>query len=216
MDEEVLLPLLLRPIAKFPRSLKGNGLVEGSDSAVKPVILDGKLVDIEIHGFKNFTEEEKVFYINAINLKLRVLSSSEFKKRWLSTPMKETNGLTRLQAYTKILSGYDAFSRHIDGDLDFFFNLYYQKSDTIGYTYIGKLGTYTNRYFLAVWMKDPYGHAYLAGHLFHEYLHSVGFKHKFTKKGTLVYKGGYLVRDMGKEIIDGKELELDGRLMTRL
>ena len=178
------------------------------EKPISPVIIKGKVVDIQVEVFDNFTAEEKDFYLRALNLMLNAISSSFFKSELMTIPVKESNGLTRLEAYDKVMSGFDAYHKVVDHSLQFFFKLFYKRSSTIGYTNVGGFGISTNRYFVARWMKGKYGECDLAGHIFHEYLHSVGFYHRWGHKGTLVYEWGYLARDVAIQIVDGKVIAL--------
>ncbi|UOF83081.1 bone morphogenetic protein 1 [Caudoviricetes sp.] len=178
------------------------------DKPISPIVIKGKVVDIQVEGFQNFTDEEKDFYLRALNLMLNAISSGFFKSELMTIKVSETNGLSRLEAYDKVISGFDAYHRVVDNSLQFFFTLYYERSRTIGYTNVGGFGISTNRYFVSRWMTEPYGVCDLAGHLFHEYLHSVGFYHRWRHKGSLVYEWGYLARDVAKQIMDGKVVAL--------
>lgn len=175
----------------------------------KIVVIKGKVVNIEVDGFENFTEEEKQFYIQSLNLMLEVIGSREFYDQAMAMKVTETLGLTLDQAYNLVLSGYDAYGKVVDHAFNFFFSLFYDSSRTIGYSNPGQSEEiHTNRAFLSEWMKAPLtGPAYLAGHIFHEYLHVCGFFHVHAHAGTMVYEWGYLARNLGLEVLGGRKLE---------
>jgi len=192
---------------------KPSGLAATEETPVfTPIIIDGEIADIKIAGLVNFTEEEKKFLVMAMKLELQVLASAEFKKRALTRGVRETNGRTLQGVYEHVISGADNRTLKADKILDVYLIMYYQKGRVLGYNYMN-LKQWVNRYFYAQWMKGPHGLAILAGHLFHEYLHLAGYKHRWSHKGTLVYEWGYMVRDIGIDILNGRGVEKTLRLV---
>lgn len=178
----------------------------------KAVFIDGEIVDIQIHSLHGFTSKQKSFFLEAMHLQCRVLNSQEFKQKFLAMKCKETKGYSQKQLYDMLISGVDAASKVADNDIDFIYSLYGnkdQRSKTIGYTYKSKIKVWTHRWHVAKWMRRKYGTAYFAGHAFHEYLHSMGrkgFGHKKVKRKSFVYMGGRLMRDLCKDVINGRQL----------
>lgn len=177
------------------------------ENLITPEIIDGKLVSVKLHGLNNCSEEEKEFCVKAIRLELEVISSLEFKLAFLKSRVRETNGLSNLECYGRVIGGFDTWNRAMDHALDMMVTIYDGgPSSTIGYTTVGKLGIHTNRAFIKYWMKDGHGAASAAGHFFHEYLHqSLSLVHK-VHSGSAVYTWGYLVRDLGTDVLNGRKL----------
>lgn len=174
---------------------------------LSPEVIDGELVDIKLHGLNNCSEVEKDFCVKAIRLELQILSSLEFKLALLRSRVRESNGLSNLQCYERIVGGFDTWNRAMDHALDMMITIYDGGSSrTIGYTTVGRLGVHTNRIFIKYWMQDGHGMAMAAGHFFHEYLHqSLSLVHK-VHSGSAVYTWGYLVRDLGIDSLNGRKL----------
>lgn len=172
---------------------------------VKPVIVDGELVDIEIHGMVGFqSEAEKKFYIESMVYLTKCLSSSRFKKEFMALKVSETNGKNLARVYQEIINGWCQYFKKDDGDLDIFITLYTGGSrGTVGYSY-GKLKIWTSRNFFNGWFKRG-DHASLAAHTFHEHLHCMGYSHRYRHQGTLVYDAGYLVGNLVRLIKRGDE-----------
>jgi hypothetical protein len=183
--------------------------IQTNPNLPQPVFIDGKLIDIELHDLLDFTLGEKAFFLKAMQLLLEVLSSQEFKDQFLGMPAAEKKGKSMSSVYELILSGQDKLEKHADGALDMLWALYgssNKKSKTIGYTNMSKLKVFTHRYHYSKWQQDKYGAAILAGHVMHELMHNYGFIHRYIKKKSLVYKTGYLVKELGIKSMKGQKL----------
>lgn len=191
--------------SKF-RESKPSSITNDEPDSVKPIIVDGGLVDIEIHGMKGFTEAQKRFFILSMQLKADIFSSEEFKQAFLGLNATERNGKSLEEVYDGLILGNDRFSKKNDRDIDVLIHLYKGLKRTLGYHNACCLDTYTNVYHFNDWMEDPFGPAYMGGHTAHEYFHVMGYSHRFIKSKSLVYQTGYLVRDMGVKVIKGKRL----------
>jgi len=170
---------------------------------------DGRIAKVTLHGLVGMTPKQKEFYEDAIELKLTVLNSYEFRDRFLAMRPSERNGYSMPEVLGLILDGKQKFDNIVDYDIDLLITLYGDEekaSKTVGYTYINSIKIYTHRYHVARWMKQRYGAATLAGHIMHEVMHHMGFVHRFSHKGTLVYETGYLVRDLGEKHLKGQKL----------
>lgn len=178
---------------------------------VTPIIQDGQLVDVKIHGFGGFrTWEERNFASMALTLLGQGVSSELFKAYALNSSVKYTNGKTVAEVYYLLVSGWCQQFKQKDHCLDFFVNLYKGRRSIIGYTY-GFLKVWTNRYHFLKWMdlekKYPgVGVSKAAAHYCHEYLHMLGFKHP-RHRGSLVYEWGYAMEDICKHVFKTGEHE---------
>ena len=82
--------------------------------------------------------------------------------------------------------------------MDFELELYYASRNTIGYTYPDVLRIWMNtKYF------DSYTPSEVAGNVFHEWTHKLGFEHATThsvsRDSSVPYAIGYLIKELGKE-----------------
>jgi len=177
----------------------------------KPIMIGGTLVDIELHELEGFNEAQRQFFVSAMRLKLQILSSQEFKDKFLGMSASEKNKHSQIEIYQNLLNGKDHVTKQLDYDIDLAWALYGdkdQRSKTIGYTYKNNLKVYTHRFHYNNWMNDPFGEAFLAGHATHEYFHNLGpgYIHRYIKKRSLVYKTGFLVRQLGIKDLKGQKL----------
>jgi hypothetical protein len=192
------------------RRYKKPEATEKPEVEVKPVYAKGgDLLSIEIHGSQGFESDQYNFMLDVIKLKQFVLNSQEFRIKFLNLTCTETGGKSMREVYNHLFSGADRRNHQIDHDIDFFVELYGYKnrySKTIGYVNNSSNKIYTSRYYLNKWMNQADGKAQAAGHWFHEYLHLMGYSHYQNKSTSMVYLGGYLVRDLAKEVLHGRKL----------
>jgi hypothetical protein len=178
-------------------------------SKPKPIIIDGKVLDIEIHDLKGFNSNETEFFRRSCELLIDVLQSEEFNDRFLAMDPRETNGMSQKQVYDLILSGKDKHQDDADNDLDVIWELYgssTKKSKTVGYTYGSTRRVWTHRWHLKKFMESDYPEARFCAHIGHETMHNFGFKHRYIKKKSLVYRTGYLIRELAIESMKGRKL----------
>ena len=76
--------------------------------------------------------------------------------------------------------------------------LYYSSKNTVGYTYPNTVRIWMNtKYF------TPYTPSQVAGNMFHEWTHKLGFEHatsySIARDSSVPYAIGYLIRDLGKK-----------------
>lgn len=169
------------------------------------------LVSFDTNELVNFDEQQYKFLIDALNLQKKVLNSQEFAVRFLSLKcrQKELNGMpqTLKEIYNGIISGSNNISKIEDFDLDYSITLYESSNtSTLGSTSMSTGKIRTNKAVFNRWMKNG-NYASLASHLFHEYLHSMGYLHKWDfgrKRQSMVYRAGYLMRDMVNQVLENK------------
>lgn len=184
-----------------------QGIVRDEKFAPSPHKVDivkGKIIDIHIHGISGFTLKQKDFLLKAMRLKLDILHSVEFRDAVLKKEVRDTNGLTPKNVYRLLMSGKSASNEVADADIDIFITAYHSDKDVVGYSYLTGIKMWHNTRYLKNWMTRKDGHAHLAGHLFHEYLHLCGLTHTMKNgsySGTLVYEWGYIMRNIGIDVI---------------
>jgi len=158
-------------------------------------------VNAKLFGFDS-RDEEKIR--KAFEIIKKVVKSTEFKTRVLDFTYQkkkqffENKGLTNEQIYQKILEGSEELAPGIDYEMDLELELYYSWKNTVGYTYANKPRIYMNtKYF------DVYTPAEVAGNVFHEWTHKLGFEHASSnttgRSSTVPYAVGYIVEELGKQ-----------------
>lgn len=161
------------------------------------LIFDAKI------GFTNFeiTDEEKVD--KAIEIIRRVIASPEFREKVLNFTYRGKKRfvdtkLTNEEVYQAILNGKENLKPEIDNEMDLDLQLYYSRSSTVGYTYPNQLKIYMNKRFFSTFTPSE-----VAGNIFHEWSHKLGFKHAFrssrSRSSSVPYALGYLIRELGKK-----------------
>jgi hypothetical protein len=190
-----------------------------NSSAPKPEIEKEKvgkaaaaqLVDFEIKGNVGYNQEQKYALVGVLTLQRSILNSQEFKMRFINLKCRQKvlNGkqMSMKEIYDLLLSGKNRLDESEDHDLDYFHTLYDGGSKgTLGYTSMSTGRIYTNRKVFDSWIKSE-NFSSMCSHLFHEYLHSMGFKHKWDwgkKRQSMVYRAGYLMRDMAKLVLEDR------------
>jgi len=163
-------------------------------------------IEFEIHEVQNFSKKEQDKFLSAVSELKDVLNSEEFHSRFLALPLEQTKGQTPRSILGMIKSGADKFNTLEDGDIDIYITMYYSFGRAIGYTYPSTWKTWINRKFFS-----RFDLASIAGNIFHEYMHNLGFGHKTpSDHNSVPYAAGHLVRLMIREKLEfGKYLTLD-------
>lgn len=154
--------------------------------------------------FFNFEVEQEEKVQKAIEIIKTVIASDEFRAKVLNftydgkRQFNNNGGLTNEQIYMKILEGSETLMPGKDYEMDLELELYYSSSNTVGYTYPNTVKIWMNtRYF------TPYTPSQVAGNVFHEWTHKLGFEHasNYTtaRDSSVPYAIGYLIRDLGKK-----------------
>lgn len=154
--------------------------------------------------FINFKPQEEEKVNKAIDIIKAIIGSKEFKERVLNfeydgkKQFVDNQGLTNLQIYQKLLDGSEALSPETDHEMDLELELYFSYRNTVGYTYPEELKIWMNKKFFRVFTP-----AEVAGNLFHEWTHKLGFAHSFrynkARDYSVPYGLGYLIRELGKK-----------------
>ena len=147
-------------------------------------------------------DEEKVH--KAIDIIKEVIRTDEFRQRVLNFTYQgkktfvDSDGLSNAQIYQKLLDGSETLKPEVDHEMDLELELYYSSRSTVGYTYANVLRIWMNtKYF------DPYTPAEVAGNVFHEWTHKLGFDHassySVSRDSSVPYALGYLIEELGKK-----------------
>lgn len=141
----------------------------------------------------------------AVELVRKVIASEEFRTRILNHTYNgkktfvDNGGFTNAQIYTKILEGAEKLQPAKNNAMDLEIELYYEATNTIGYTYPSSK---------RVWMNTKYFNNYkpknVSSNLVHEWLHKLGFGHatsySTSRDYSVPYAIGYLVEELAGKL----------------
>jgi hypothetical protein len=151
----------------------------------------------------NFTPEQRVKYEKAIGIVKKVVASEEFKNRLLNFTYQ--GALTYVdttksneEIYQNILKANERLFPAINNQMDVEIELYYENTTTVGYTYSNSKRIWVNtKYF------NNYTPASVAGNLFHEWLHKLGYTHavsySISRDSSVPYAIGRMVSSLGRQ-----------------
>ena len=152
----------------------------------------------------NFEAEDEAKVQKAFEIIKQVVASNEFRKRILNFTYQgkkqfvDNKGLTNAEIYQILLDGKEDLKPEVDHEMDLELELYYSWRSTVGYTTPGALRIYMNTKFF-----DPYTPTQVAGNVFHEWTHKLGFDHdanySVSRDSSVPYAIGYLIEELGKQ-----------------
>ncbi len=154
--------------------------------------------------FTNFDSDDEAKVEKAIEIIKKVVASQEFKDQVINFTYSgekkfvDNKGLTNEQIYQQLLDGREDLLPVIDHEMDLELELYYSWTSTVGYTYPDGLRIWMNTKFF-----NSYTPAEVAGNIFHEWTHKLGFDHahsySVSRDSSVPYALGYLMEDLGKQ-----------------
>jgi hypothetical protein len=159
--------------------------------------------NIMLYSFTNSQEDK---YNEAVVIVKKVVATEEFRKRVLnfsysgSKQFSLNNGLTNAQVYQSVLDAAEKLTPAKNNRIDLGVKLYYENNSVVGWTspsinYINVNTKFFNSY-------DP---SEVAGNLFHEWLHKVGYGHDSSattrRPYSVPYAIGYMIRDIGSDFL---------------
>ncbi|WPU67135.1 hypothetical protein [Peredibacter starrii] len=147
-------------------------------------------------------DEDKVH--KAFEIIKKVVGSKEFRSRVINFTYQgkkqfvDNKGMSNAEIYQAVLDGREDLRPEVDHEMDLELELYYSWRSTVGYTTPGALRIYMNtKYFY------PYTPAQVAGNVFHEWTHKLGFDHdanySVARDSSVPYALGYLMEELGKQ-----------------
>jgi len=179
-------------ITKFSTSDMGVESSESGTLTANPIL-------------RNFSEVNERKMRAAIQLLERVVNSDEFKEAVLNftyagkSEYVQNNGMTNEQIYQHLMTGKENLYPEVDLEMDLDVSLYKQswgRCSVVGYTTPSSPRIYVNRCFFNGFELQE-----IAGNLFHEWVHKMGFGHDFKpttrRPFSVPYALGYLVRTIG-------------------
>ena len=173
-------------------------------------------LELDIDDMIGFSSYNKKRYIEGAKLVVDVFNSPEFERRirgfsWqydgahhhdFKNPYVDGSYCSKGDLVELIRSGADQYNPEKDEDIDIRVTYYYKRwSSAIGYTYPTTYATWINgKYF------NQFAPSSIAGNIGHEYCHNLGFSHSFsnnpTRRYTVPYAVGYIVKDIASEMDD--------------
>lgn len=154
--------------------------------------------------FMNFDTDQAKKVETAIDIIKKVIASAEFRTHVLNFTYNgkrtfvDNGGLTNEQIYLKLLKGAEKLLPEENYEMDLELELYYSSKSTVGYTYPNTVRIWMNTKFFNVFTP-----AQVAGNVFHEWTHKLGFDHassySVSRDSSVPYALGYLMRDLGKK-----------------
>ena len=152
----------------------------------------------------NFDRESEDKLLKAIEIIKKVVASNEFRSKVLNFTYKgkkqffENKGYSNEDIYQLLLDGKEDLRPTVDNKMDLELELYYSWTSTVGYTTPGEMKIFLNTKFY-----NPFTPSEVAGNVFHEWTHKLGFEHATNysaeRDSTVPYAIGNLIRDLGKQ-----------------
>lgn len=173
------------------------------EEPVDDVPEEAKIFDINATLHK-FDANDEIKVKKAFEIIKKVVATQEFKNRVINFTYKgqrtfvDNGGMSNEEIYQTILNGSEELIPGHDHQMDLELELYYSSRSTVGYTYANVSKVWMNtKYF------DPYTPCEVAGNVFHEWTHKLGFGHSSSystaRDSSVPYALGYLVEELGKK-----------------
>jgi hypothetical protein len=175
----------------------------GEDEPTGEVPAEAALFDADVV-LSKFDSNDEIKLRKALEIIKKVIRTQKFKDRVINFTYNgerrfvDNGGLTNAEIYQKLLDASEDLRPGIDHTMDLELELYYSSRNTVGYTYPSGLKIWMNtKYF------DVYTPAEVAGNVFHEWTHKLGFDHDSryseSRNSSVPYALGYLIEELGKQ-----------------
>jgi hypothetical protein len=178
----------------------------GSDPGDEPtgdVPPEAQDFDINV-SLTNFDANDEIKVRKAFDIIKKVVASKEFKTRVENftyggkKTFVDNDSFSNTDIYQKLLDGSEDLVPGMDHQMDLDLELYYSSRSTVGYTYATGIRIWMNTKFF-----DAYTPCEVAGNVFHEWTHKLGFTHassySLSRDSSVPYAIGYLVEELGKK-----------------
>jgi hypothetical protein len=152
----------------------------------------------------NFDANDEIKVRKAFDIIKKVVASKEFKTRVENftyggkKTFVDNDSFSNVDIYQKLLDGSEDLVPGMDHQMDLDLELYYSSRSTVGYTYPSGLRIWMNTKFF-----DAYTPCEVAGNVFHEWTHKLGFTHassySISRDSSVPYAVGYIVEELGKQ-----------------
>lgn len=155
--------------------------------------------------YVNFTAAQKTKYEQAVAIVKKVVASKTFMdsvknhKYGGKATYVDNGGKTNATIYQNILDGNEKLNNTKNNTMDVEIELYYANNTTVGYTYANSKRIWVNtKYF------NTYTPSKVAGNLFHEWLHKLGYGHassySTSRDYSVPYAIGYMISTQGAKL----------------
>lgn len=154
----------------------------------------------------NFTAAQTAKYNAAIAIVKKVVATEAFRTKVLNfvyggkKQFANNNGLTNSQIYQTILDAAEKLKPAKNNTMDLGVKMYYANNSVVGYTNPSITYINVNTKFFNTYTANQ-----VAGNLFHEWLHKIGYDHDSASTSrrpySVPYAVGYIVRDLGKAFL---------------
>ena len=154
----------------------------------------------------SFTAEQESKYNKAIEIVKLVVATEKFKNDVLNFTYNgqkafiDNKGLTNAQVYQAILNAAETLKPIKNNMMDLEVELYYAANSVVGYTNGGTRRIWVNTKFFNSFKENS-----VAGNLFHEWLHKLGYTHAYastpTRPYSIPYAVGYIMGNIGKNFL---------------
>lgn len=152
----------------------------------------------------NFEVDDEIKVNKALEIIKKVIATKEFRNRVLNftylgkKQFLDNGGKSNAQIYQSLLDGSEELSPENDHEMDLELELYYSYRNVVGYTYPNVL---------RIWMNTKYFNVYtpaeVAGNVFHEWTHKLGYEHassySVARDSSVPYALGYIMEELGKK-----------------